>query len=404
MSNNQLFGTIQTVEGEATAMACVDVDRPSELMLQWWGEGITPAGVLCLGSVDGATVTLKPHLVYRVENGSMFLPQQLSPEEVQFKQAATATLRVQDNLLVGEWIAADGTRRAMQFQPLPKNGGIEAQVLGSWPAFRSWADTKRVDGSAGYFRGHGCSSFSLMTSMHRAGRFRIERYRFDELARFKVHVEMHLEKRFNFNDPQDHATIIALAQHYGVPTPLLDWTLSPYVAAFFAFSDALEHAAERRNSTHVRIYALSKNFVTEASPPIVQLGSPKAFVSALDVDPIHNPRLYAQQGKFLVTNVAALESYICALQRSRGVVYLEAVDIPLHCAKDAMQDLEFMGLTAATMYHGLDGIGRMFQHSILTASNALRMTTNANPESSPQSQEGTPDVPPSAESSQPVLP
>jgi hypothetical protein len=47
-----------------------------------------------------------------------------------------------------------------------------------------------------------------------------------------------------------------------------------------------------------------------------------------------------------------------------GKQHLFAADIPMSCAADALQDLAFMGLTAATMFPGLDGVSRMIRHQM----------------------------------------
>jgi hypothetical protein len=162
-----------------------------------------------------------------------------------------------------------------------------------------------------------------------------------------------------------YATLLGLAQHHGLPTPLLDWTTFPYIAAFFAFSDAIESLETRPNESHVRVYGLTQDFVNQSTPPAVVLPYIKPYLAFCSISPRHNPRLYAQQGQFLVTNIADVERFLCFQEERYGKKILVAADIPVTCANEALNDLQFMGLTAATMFPGLDGVCRMMKHAML---------------------------------------
>lgn len=83
----------------------------------------------------------------------------------------------------------------------------------------------------------------------------------------------------------------ALGQHHGLATPLLDWTTSPFVAAFFAFAEESEEDKYRA------IYALNESeildkcseFDADDKDNIIK------FIKPLSDD---NPRLVNQSGLF----------------------------------------------------------------------------------------------------------
>jgi hypothetical protein len=95
------------------------------------------------------------------------------------------------------------------------------------------------------------------------------------------------------------------------------------------------------------------------------------YVATLSISPMHNPRLYAQQGQFLVTNVSDTENFLCSLEQKSGKKFLLTADVPIACANEALEDLKFMGLTAATMFPGLDGVGKMLRHEMSFKHRAL---------------------------------
>lgn len=101
--------------------------------------------------------------------------------------------------------------------------------LKHWTEFMTFIDQRRATNWV--FRGMGSPEWDYTPSV---GRLRSE-YRLTEEIRvfnaFKKSAGLHLPVL-----PANDWDWLALAQHYGLPTRLLDWTTNPLVAAFFAVS------------------------------------------------------------------------------------------------------------------------------------------------------------------------
>ena len=140
----------------------------------------------------------------------------------------------------------------------------------------------------------------------------------------------------------------ALGRQHGLRSNLLDWTRSPYIAAFFAFRSLVASGRWTLGDKNVTIWRLS------IDPTIQNLNGLSVRDDALP----GNLRLHAQHALF-----TALESDehidLASYLASEGLAdHLVRIDIPTRQAMEALAHLGQMGITDRTLFPDVDGAAR----------------------------------------------
>jgi hypothetical protein len=197
--------------------------------------------------------------------------------------------------------------------------------------------------------------WKLQTSFHRRGRYDLTRYQQEDIPQLHRALSVRTRHVFNLSNAQENGAFLNLVQHHGYPTPLLDWTHSPYVAAFFAFRNITKKQGELDGEKIARIYVFNadkwrKRFIQNQNMLTGQL-----HLSVIDLLAIENSRMVPQQATTTITNVADIESFIESFEQKSGEQFLQVIDIPWSERIHVVRELKLMGLTAGSLFPGLDG-------------------------------------------------
>jgi hypothetical protein len=214
-----------------------------------------------------------------------------------------------------------------------------------------------------WFRGHRSESWVLLPQVRRRHTPQQERYLSHE---FRARAGLRHTSRLTYGDIPNW---LALMQHYGLPTRLLDWSQSALVAAFFAVEAAMPHS-EGEEITDACIWALEPGSLNESQgfePLLYSLNSDR-------LRRVLEPAFYEPDGDAVVLAAMAVESDIrMQVQRGAFTVHgsptplerLEGSDrwlrkflIPREAVPHIASDLRLLGVGLADLFPDLHNLAR----------------------------------------------
>jgi hypothetical protein len=233
------------------------------------------------------------------------------------------------------------------------------------------------------FRGQRITNWDLQPSLERA----LDRFKFLPPKPMKSYQDFFLRQfkrnfhRYSLYLPSDdnNAEWLALMQHHGAPTRLLDWTYSFHIALFFAIESA--NVGDRcavwvvdndflRNHMLARLSDSERALYDENAKVPLILNKLLAVEeeTIVGINPFKlNERLAIQQGVFLVSRCTT-KSFMTTfkgLRRKRPDAFHK---IEILCTKellvDALRMLQSVNVWRVSLFPGLDGFCQSFENQL----------------------------------------
>lgn len=238
------------------------------------------------------------------------------------------------------------------------NGTIEYK-LSSWKYFSDFINQEMLEYTNYVYRGHADSKWKLEPTLDRIIKSPTSGKRKEHLEKFKFETR----GRRGSNPPllEDENDWWALGQHHGLHTPLLDWTESPFVALYFAASNAL-----KEKSTSLSVFSLFQDGIhiinkeINDNDNIENINKQKPTIKVVRPLSDENSRLVSQRGLFTRgPNNLDLESWVekysnLAVVLNKSIILLK-ITIPTKDIHNCLSYLNRMNINHSTLFPDLTG-------------------------------------------------
>lgn len=240
----------------------------------------------------------------------------------------------------------------------------------TWKSFKEFIDTQVAGNHKLLYRGQANDKWGLVSSYHRLQAAHDPSLYWQILNTVHDYVVTWSDQRWSLDDERDLAAFLGFIQHNGFPTPLLDWTRSPYTAAYFAFSAVNDAAPESEN---VAIFAFNDRLWTQHWKPVYDVRDTTPHVSVLLSESRGNRRQLLQQGAYTFSTAVDQERHIFLHARTRNATaevpnpYLYKITISVQEKPLVVRDLALMGITPMTLFPGIEGVCKHLRDTLFPA-------------------------------------
>lgn len=208
---------------------------------------------------------------------------------------------------------------------------------------------------------------------------------------------------------------MALMQHFGAPTRLLDFTKSPYVAAYFAFEELPPEGCDECSIWVLNPYEIRRRVgqialvkgMFDRTPEVVKIFADAALAAGEDAPTNETPadyagglvatdierfagshiqpmvsvfepqrlsaRMAAQQGVFLWSGCVAA-STLANLQALTPIDFVQQITVPCTERGRALDQLRLMNITRASLFPGLEGFAMSLRQASIRESRESMQT------------------------------